>query len=343
MKARFAFVFAIVAVFSLLADVPAPGQHSIKPKYWRSARRWVVNFSPYTFDAPIADLTPDGKDGLWFALGQTLEDISCDGSMQNYAVSEPLWQISSLARDRDGRLWFSLGQSGRVGILSSKKKIDTQVIVPRRDFPDIRAIAFGPDGSLWFEDVGRRSVGRRTRNGVTSEIPLPNGEYPTAFAYCASRVWVVGLSRFGETLYVADADFNRFHTRTTWRGIGGLACGRGGALWFTRAAYAARPLTEGYIDHRGRVHETGGGLIDESVSGDAVDGAWFTGFQYRKSDDRREHMRFVLRHAHVRRKSSEYIVPLSMLTIGPVTLTSDGTIWMANELPYSLVRMTRRP
>lgn len=167
---------ALVAL--LIAAIPFPGQHSEHPKYWAAVHRWVTNYSPYSYSGRISALTGDGKGGVWFGINSSLEHIDAGGRMSQYVMPEWLWEIYGFARDGTGRLWFSLGQSGRIGTIRSDGSLQTRVVVPRRFFPDIRDIAFDADGALWFTDFGRRSVGVLSSGGILREEPL-NDPYAT--------------------------------------------------------------------------------------------------------------------------------------------------------------------
>ena len=177
----------------LIAAIPFPGQHSERPKYWAAVHRWVTNYSPYSFSGRISALTGDGNGGVWFGVNSSLEHIDAGGRMSQYVMPEWLWEIYGFARDPSGRLWFSLGQSGRIGTIRSDGNLQTRIVVPRRFFPDIRDIAFDANGTLWFTDFGRRSVGMLTSGGNLREEPL-NDPYATHIALKNGRPYVAYYS-----------------------------------------------------------------------------------------------------------------------------------------------------
>jgi len=171
------------------ADIPPPGSHSVLAKYWDSIDRWVTNYSPYSYSMPIADLISDNDGGVWFGVGPSLEHIDRGGRMSQRNMPEYLWDIFGFARDPGGRLWFSLGQSGRIGTIDPDGSLRTRVIVPRRFDPDIHEIAFDPDGILWFRDYGRGSIGRVSPDGDLLEIPIAD-RYETRFTLCGRHPYI---------------------------------------------------------------------------------------------------------------------------------------------------------
>ncbi len=141
-----------------------PGQHAAHAKYWPRLQRWVTNFTPLSFHLGITNLTPGFERDLWFSVGEALEHIDRNGRMTQYRMPYSLWRISGIARGPDGRIWFSAGQSGRIGTVDRAGKLRMEQLVPRRHFPDIRELVVTPSGDLWFSDFGRASIGHRTPN-----------------------------------------------------------------------------------------------------------------------------------------------------------------------------------
>lgn len=99
--------------------------------------------------------------------------------------------------------------------------------MPRKNFPDIRGIAFDADGALWFEDLGRHSVGRRTKAGGVDEIPIPGDAFPVAFAFCNSKAWIMaeatGIQKagdYGTSLYFVEDDIRALRLARVWQSEG---------------------------------------------------------------------------------------------------------------------------
>jgi len=324
------------------AKIPPPGTHGVS-KYWTEADADVTNFSPFAFNAAIGALTPGKHGGIWFGLGQTLEHIDRRGHMRNYQVSnEWLWEVSGISYDGSGHLWFSLGQSGRIGTIDAHGETHTEVLVARRYFSDIRAIEFDSLGTLWFQDVGRRSVGRRTRSGHVKEIPVPRGDYPTSLEICNSRVWVAARGRQSNAIYFVRGNLHSLQRVKIQlpSGIVSIACDAQGTLWFADAAYQALS-TVGYIDRRGLVHVQTSFLFDERVHHGYRGSIWFSGFSAMSERDWTS-SRLVLMHvSHGHQKA--VTLPIGFAAFqNSLATTSDHALWLGLSFPESIVRLSFR-
>jgi hypothetical protein len=334
------------------ADIPLPGTHG-SPKRWQIGIT-VTNFSPFAFDGPIVALTPDKRGGVWFGLGRTLEHIDATGKMQNFeASSEWLWQIGGIAYDPSGRLWFSLGQSGRVGTIDSHGRLQTRILVARDDFPDIRTIAFDAKGTLWFQDVGRRSIGRRLVDGSVREIPLPDKGYLNPLStgdltICNSQIWIAASSNHLRAdgsysappyvaLYAVQGDLHALRRVHTWthEGHSSIACDSQGNLWFTHASSTVWASLAGFIDRRNGVHEQRVDDQYQRVFAGWNGSIWFAGY------DSRQRLwstpRFLLTR-QIGDHTVEWMLPIRAYT-GSLTTTADGTVWLSVIYPHSVVRL----
>lgn len=313
------------------AAIPAPGQHSIRPKYWATFHRWVTDFSPYAFDSSVNALLPDGHGGVWFAIGSSLERVTSGGEVRIvYDSHEWLWEIWGLARDAHGRVWFSLGQSGRIGEVEPDGRIRIRSLVPRSDFPDIRQIAFAPDGSLWFSDVGRSSIGVRSPDGLVREIPTPKRDLGT-FAYCNGKAWVAESG----VVYESDPRLSAFMQTLTQRSgdFPFISCDAAGDLWFARSSWQGANWAAGFIDVHGSVHRVSPGFDPTGVfAGD--DGAvYFTGVLHDGNGYRTIVARFV--HGRLAWRRS---IPDDIAYGMNMTATPDGTIWIGTRSPQAILR-----
>lgn len=334
-------LLALFATASASADFPPPGHHSIKPKYWPAAKLHVVNYSPYDYSTRINSMLEDRNgNGIWFTEGATVERIRADGSMQIFRASADdwLWTAYSLTYDRRGRLWFSLGQSGRIGTLDSAGHLRTRILVPRRDFPDIRDIAFASDGSLWFSDVGRNSIGRRYPDGTTREVPVPNlsRQYPRAWpvhlTLCGERAYVAANSAGDSYVFRVSSDLATFvpvsiQHRTRWANI---ACDHQGRLWLSDADSGREDVTAGTIDAAGRTRTWSPDIEGADMKPDPVEGMWF----FSNGDMRLEHLSA---NGRVERRLD---VPAHSMYVEDLLFTRSGTIWAGTGFPESIVEMT---
>ena len=65
----------------------------------------------------------------------------------------------------------------------------TEFTLPKESYPQI--ITTGPDGNLWFTEIGSNKVGRITSNGQMTEFPAPSGTYPEGItAGPGGKLWV---------------------------------------------------------------------------------------------------------------------------------------------------------
>jgi len=334
------------------ADVPPPGTHGA-PKRWQIGVT-VTNFSPFAFDGPIVGLTPDKRGGVWFGLGRTLEHIDATGRMQNYEVSrEPLWRIGGIAYDPSGHLWFSLGQSGRVGTVDSNGRLQTRILVARNDFPDVRSIAFDAQGTLWFQDVGRRSIGRRLADGSAREIPIPDNGYSNPLrtgelTICNSQIWIAannnhiradgsrGATPAYDAIYAVQGDLHALRRIHTWfhEGYSSIACDSHGNLWFTHVPYIWASLA-GFIDRSNAVHEREVDDQYQRVYAGWNGSLWFAGYDSKQLAWSTR--RFLLSH-EIGDRTVEWLLPIPAST-GSLTTTADGSVWLGVVYPHSVVRL----
>ncbi|MEO9170834.1 MAG: hypothetical protein ABI282_00285 [Candidatus Baltobacteraceae bacterium] len=336
---------ALVLASPAVADIPPPGQHTASPKFWKTAHRWVTNFSPFAFDGPVTGLISDRSGGAWFGLGQTVEHISSFGAVQNYTITKQwLWQVWSLARDPSGRIWFSLGQSGRIGTLDKYGRAYTLVVVARRFNPDIRKIVFAPNGDLWFQDYGRASIGRRSSDGSVKEIPTANGAWPIDIEFCNGRMWAVTQGNAHDAIYRIDGNLDsvfRFHD---WKRYGesSLACDAGGRLWYSHFSAYRTYSRQGYIDRDGGTYEAAAMLQDERVFSAPDRGTvWFSGFRsFAPTAYDRARLTLLERNGKGQTVNDMTLpIPWPVFS-GTLTAARDGTVWLGIWYPHSVVRLS---
>jgi hypothetical protein len=71
---------------------------------------------------------------------------------------------------RDGALWFSQADSGRVARMTLDGEV-TEFPIPTSDSQP-RAMALHPDGSIWFVETGANALGRIAGDGESSSSAL---------------------------------------------------------------------------------------------------------------------------------------------------------------------------
>jgi len=227
-----------------------PGQHTQWPKYWPSIDRYVTNYTPYELDFRIDDLTPDDDAGLWFSVGHSIEHIDRAGRMESFSMPSDYWLVSSVVI-HNNKVFFSAGQSGKIGIIDRDNQLNFIQVVPSRYFPSLRDLVLNRAGEMWFLDVGRKSIGYRSANGRVVENPVPGGAYPIKMQHCMGRLWVsastdsYGHGGFG----VVDSSFHLQWRRLdptspTNLFVSDMTCDAKNRLWLTissgRTSYVAR-------------------------------------------------------------------------------------------------------
>ena len=98
----------------------------------------------------------------------------------------------------------------------------------------------GPDGNVWFVDVGRGQVGRVTPSGSFAQFVLPNpaGGAHTLVKGSDGNVWVIargtGANSHDWLVRVSpDGAMTRFAAGASGTGLDSIAAGPDGNLWFT--------------------------------------------------------------------------------------------------------------
>jgi len=179
------------------------------------------------------------------------------GKISEFKLSPPT-SAQSLATGPDGNLWFT--EQSKLGRMALTGKVN-EFSLPFHQYPAGRspkegpagsaqgeplAITAGPDGNLWFTEIGRvgSSIGRISTAGKITEFPLPSA--------------------------------NTFPSSIT--------AGPDGNLWFTVIGTNNGPSEIGVITPQGKIHEfTLSHSILSSITRGPDGNLWFTEFQYDKT------------------------------------------------------------
>ncbi len=106
--------------------------------------------------------------------------------------------LQSITVGSDGQLWFTSPTDNTIRRVNTKGEFTGAFKIPtttgkirekNTSFP--RGLAAGPDGNVWFAEMGGNKIGRITPNGEITEFPLPtpdSGPYVPAFDN-SGRVW----------------------------------------------------------------------------------------------------------------------------------------------------------
>ena len=198
------------------------------------------------FKLAVADITvgiavsPDGT--VWF----TLEASDAIGLLRNGRIQklskgadsvEPL----GLAVDAGGRAWYTDAPKQRI----SRVSVDGSITSFGLSTPVARLgrLAIAPDGDVWFAETSLVSVtnlkdGRLTRHVVGSlspETPMDAAPFGVAVAPDGT-VWAT-LQNANKLLRLApNGEKTAFDVPTRASGLGDVAVGAGGAVWFLEIA-----------------------------------------------------------------------------------------------------------
>ena len=193
---------------------------------------------------------PDGS--LWFTERDKIARITTGGKISEFSLP-PSTYAQSIATGPDGNLWFT--DLTKIGRMTLTGKV-SEFSLPFHQFPagpspkepggsaqgQPLAITAGPDGNLWFTEIGHVGyIGRITPVGKIAEFPLPSA--------------------------------NSFPSSIT--------AGADGNLWFTEIGTNNGPGNIGVITPQGKIHEfTLPHYILGNITNGPDGNLWFTEYQY---------------------------------------------------------------
>ena len=208
---------------------------------------------------------PDGN--LWFTEGSKIARITPMGKISEFKLSPPT-SAQSIATGLDGNLWFT--DQSKIGRMTLTGKV-SEFSLPIHQFPagsnpikspagsgpnQALSITAGPDGNLWFTEIGPAgvgsSIGRITTSGNITEFPLPlANSFPSSItAGSDGNLWftIIGTNNGPSQIGVITTQGN-IHEFTFPHSIfGSITRGPDGNLWFTAFQYSATGATTGKIE-----------------------------------------------------------------------------------------------
>jgi streptogramin lyase len=226
----------------------------------------VSEFSLPTGNTLATDIItgPDGN--LWFTEGDKIARITPMGKISEFPLPSANTFLSSITTGPDGNLWFT-EQQGKIGRMTLTGKV-SEFSLPFHQYPagpnptkepagsaqgEPLAITAGPDGNLWFTEIGHvgSSIGRITTSGKITEFPLPSANtFPSSItAGSDGNLWFTaigtnnGPSKIGViTPQGKIREFTMSHSI-----LGSITRGPDGNLWFTEFQYDVTGTTAGKI------------------------------------------------------------------------------------------------
>lgn len=118
----------------------------------------------------------------------------------------PIHGANGLAFDSEGRLFVASVMGPEIVVMDPRNGKILERYGPEAGVLNPDDVAFGPDGSLYWTDLGTGEVGRRTPNGTVSKQFVARGVNPIAFSE-DGRLFVA-QAFFGDGLYELDPNLN---------------------------------------------------------------------------------------------------------------------------------------
>jgi streptogramin lyase len=207
------------------------------------------------FSLPTADGFPNaiaaGPDGaLWFTEFERIGRITTSGTISEFPVNAV---ARSITAGPDGNLWTASFVGSCITRITTSG-VSTAFAV---DKTFCEGIAAGPDGNLWFTQyyvfvlpgILTNSIYRITTAGVVTRFPMPtpDGEPTVIVPGPDGALW------FSETFPHGFSTIGRITTAgvitefPVASGVGGIAAGPDGNVWFTGGNQIRRMTTGGAV------------------------------------------------------------------------------------------------
>ena len=211
---------------------------------WRpgTASSWgFQEFKLSLADIPVGiAVSPDGT--VWFTL-EASDTIGLlrNGRIQKLAKGADSVEPLGLAVDAGGRAWYTDAPKQRISRASADGTITSFAL--STPVARLGRLAIAPGGDVWFAETSLVSVthlkdGRLTRHVVGSlspEAPMDAAPFGVAVAPDGT-VWAT-LQNANKLLRLApNGDKTAFDVPTRASGLGDVAVGAGGAVWFLEIA-----------------------------------------------------------------------------------------------------------
>jgi streptogramin lyase len=209
---------------------------------------------------------PDGN--LWFTAGDKIARITPMGKISEFPLPSANTFLSSITTGPDGNLWFT-EQQGKIGRMTLTGKV-SEFSLPFHQYPagsnpikapagsaqgEPLAITAGPDGNLWFTEIGPvgvgSSIGRITTAGKITEFPLPSANtLPSSItAGSDGNIWFteIGTNNGPSEIGVISPQGKIREFTLSHYTLGSITRGPDGNLWFTEFQYGVTGTTAGKI------------------------------------------------------------------------------------------------
>ena len=236
-----------------------------------------VQLDPSDIPVGIAP-SPDGS--VWFTLdASNTIGILRDGAVQKLPKGADSVEPLGLAIDAGGRAWYTEAPKQRISRVSADGTITSFGLAT--PVARLGRLAIAPAGDVWFAETSLVSLtnlkdGRLTRHVLGAFAPgAPMDAAPFGVAIARDgTVWAT-LQNVNKLLRIApNGDKTAFEVPTRASGLGDVAVGADGAVWFLElAANKIGRFAAGRFEEF-TVPTAAAGLTGLAVAPDG--GAWFT-------------------------------------------------------------------
>jgi len=211
----------------------------------RMTPQGLVNHFPVAPLGGAIDITggPDGN--LWFTATSTIGRITTAGVIKSFPT--PSVTNTAITVGPDSNLWFLAPVNKQIGRIST-----TGAVTLFQGQPNMRSIASGPDGKVWFTwaDAANVHVGRISTGGILAadSVTPPGGASDIALASDGS-MWITQPNGNGVAKITPSGAVSNVPVPTAAAGPGSIVAGPDGNLWITetKAGNVARVTTSGEV------------------------------------------------------------------------------------------------
>ena len=149
----------------------------------------------------------EGADGrIWFLdENGNIDAVATDGTVTAYPLPEAFHETVDITAGSDGRLWIT--NIGGVAAVTTTGVVtvyyDSSVPLVGRQDPNSSGawiISSGPDGRMWYFDLGQDRLSAMTTSGVQSGVFLPIGVDPQTAGGSALATAPLGSPSYGRGL-----------------------------------------------------------------------------------------------------------------------------------------------
>jgi streptogramin lyase len=214
-----------------------------------------------------------GLDGsIWFADGSEVGRRAPDGTFSYYqATANQL--VNGLTVAPDGTIWFTqAGFGGSVGRIAPDGTV-TEFALPLQEpsnpigvgsMPE--SIVVGPDGNLWFPELGGSTIDRMTPTGTLTQFAIPTANsLPVGLAVGSDgALWFTEPNAHQIGRITTAGAITEYALPNREGNPDDIVAGPDGALWFTMPVSAGDGAFSTASIHGGKIGRiTPGGTITE--------------------------------------------------------------------------------